>query len=230
MRMRILGMTAAVLLGVSAVVLGQSAAAPGDARPAPVTFAKDVAPILYKNCVECHRPSMFAPMSLMTYEEARPWARSIKQRVVKREMPPWSADPAHGLFKNDPRLSQDEIDTIAAWVDGGRAERQRHATCRRADASPRAGRSATPDAVFTMTEEFKVPADGTIPYRTSRFRPTSPKTSGSRPSRSDRAIARVVHHVIAYDAACGRNRATNGQPARHAELGGTTPNKPGVSV
>ena len=90
-----------------------------------MTFAKDVAPILYKNCVECHRPSMFAPMSLMTYEEARPWARAIKQRVVKREMPPWSADSPAGMFKNDPRLSQNDIDTIAAWVDGGRAEGQR---------------------------------------------------------------------------------------------------------
>ena len=62
---------------------------------------------------------MFGPMSLMTYDETRPWARSIKQRVVKREMPPWSADPAHGVFKNDPRLSQKDIDTIAAWVDAG---------------------------------------------------------------------------------------------------------------
>ena len=85
----------------------------------PVTYAKDVAPILYKNCTECHRPAMSAPMSLMTYDEVRPWARAIKQRVVKREMPPWSADPAHGTFKNDPSLSQKEIDTIAAWVDAG---------------------------------------------------------------------------------------------------------------
>jgi len=69
-----------------------------------VTFAKDVAPILYKNCVDCHRPTMFAPMSLVTYEDARPWARAIKQRVVRKEMPPWSADAPIGTFKNDPRL------------------------------------------------------------------------------------------------------------------------------
>src|SRR5919107_56988 len=87
------------------------------AADAPVTFSKDVAPILYKSCVECHRPTMFAPMSLMTYEEARPWARAIKQRVVRREMPPWTADAPHGLFKNDPSLTAQEIDTIAAWVD-----------------------------------------------------------------------------------------------------------------
>src|SRR3954454_8920822 len=93
-----------------------SAAAAADR---PVTFTKDVAPILYKSCVECHRPTMFAPMSLITYEEARPWARSIKQRVVARVMPPWGAAPAHGTFKNDPRLSDKEVETIAAWVDAG---------------------------------------------------------------------------------------------------------------
>src|SRR5882672_11645886 len=97
------------------------AALPALARAAdtPVTFTKDVAPILYKSCIECHRPTMFAPMSLVTFDDARPWARSIKQRVVSRAMPPWGADPAHGAFKNDPRLSQSEIDIITAWVDAG---------------------------------------------------------------------------------------------------------------
>src|ERR1700740_342919 len=100
------------VLAVSVLCAGLSGVA--RAADAPVTFAKDVAPILYKNCVECHRPSMFAPMSLLTYEERRPWARAIKQRVAKREMPPWSPDPPAGTFKNDPRLSQQDIDTIAA--------------------------------------------------------------------------------------------------------------------
>jgi hypothetical protein len=69
-----------------------------------VTFNKDVAPILFKNCAECHRPNDIAPMSLITYKEARPWARSIKEKVVTREMPPWSADPHYGEFSNDKRL------------------------------------------------------------------------------------------------------------------------------
>src|SRR5438552_14352327 len=91
------------------------------ATDTPVTFTKDVAPILYKSCVECHRPTMFAPMSLITYEEVRPWARAIRQKVSKRDMPPWSADQPIGVFKNDPRLSEQEIDTIVKWVDGGAA-------------------------------------------------------------------------------------------------------------
>src|SRR5262245_6899203 len=86
---------------------------------APPTFTKDVAPILYKNCAECHRPSGMAPMSLMTFEDARPWARAVKQKVVAREMPPWGADPTIGKFSNDVSLKPSEIETIAAWVDGG---------------------------------------------------------------------------------------------------------------
>jgi hypothetical protein len=86
-----------------------------------VTFTKDVAPILQRSCVTCHRSGQSAPMSLMTYEDARPWSRSIKNRVVAREMPPWHIDRHVGIqkFKNDPSLSDSEIATIVAWVDGG---------------------------------------------------------------------------------------------------------------
>jgi len=83
---------------ISAVLAAVSVCAATSARAADgaPTFAKDVAPIFYKACVECHRPTMFAPMSLMTYDDARPWARSIKQRVVARAMPPWGSDAPHG--------------------------------------------------------------------------------------------------------------------------------------
>ncbi len=88
-----------------------------------VTFTKDVAPILQRTCVKCHRPGQSAPMSLLTYEDARPWARSIKTRVASREMPPWHLDRNVGIqqFKNNPSLSDAEIATIVAWVDGGTA-------------------------------------------------------------------------------------------------------------
>src|SRR5213082_3208425 len=99
-------------------------ATPAFAAGAP-TFSRDVAPILYKNCVECHRPAAMAPMSLLTYEDARPWARAIKQKVVARQMPPWGADPSIGTFANDISLKQADVDTIAAWVDGGAPEGSR---------------------------------------------------------------------------------------------------------
>ena len=88
---------------------------------AQVTFTKDVAPILHRSCVRCHRPGDIASMSLLTYAEARPWARAIKDRVVKREMPPWFLDRNIGIqkYKNDPSLSDEEIATIVRWVDAG---------------------------------------------------------------------------------------------------------------
>jgi hypothetical protein len=88
---------------------------------AEVTFTKDVAPILAVRCQSCHRPDTFAPMSLLTYEEARPWAKSIRQKVVAREMPPWYIDKNVGVrhFKNDVSLTDQEIATIVQWVDNG---------------------------------------------------------------------------------------------------------------
>jgi len=86
-----------------------------------VTFTKDVAPILEARCQSCHRPNTFAPMSLLTYEDVRPWAKSIKQKVVAREMPPWYIDRNVGVrhFKNDVSLTDQQIATIVQWVDNG---------------------------------------------------------------------------------------------------------------
>src|SRR5262245_59463724 len=89
------------------------------AGPDSVTFHKNVLPILERNCQTCHRPGQSAPMSLLTYEQARPWARAIKQAVSSRKMPPWSANPAYGHFSNDRSLKQSDIDTLVAWADSG---------------------------------------------------------------------------------------------------------------
>src|SRR2546429_9458169 len=84
-----------------------------------VTFTKDVAPILHAKCVTCHRAGEVAPMALLTYQDARPWARAIKDKVVALQMPPWFADPAVGSFANDARLSARGIAAIRQWVDCG---------------------------------------------------------------------------------------------------------------
>jgi hypothetical protein len=89
---------------------------------AQTTFNKDVLPILQKNCQTCHRPGQVAPMSFLTYESTRPWAKAIKLQVTTRQMPPWNADPRYGHFANDRSLEQADIDTIAAWVDQGAPE------------------------------------------------------------------------------------------------------------
>src|SRR4029078_11762211 len=115
--------TRTVFLSLAAVV-GLAVAAPSARAagvPAAPPFTKDVAPIMMRSCVQCHRPGQVAPMSLLTYEDARPWARSIKTRVGKREMPPWNLDTTVGIREilDDPSLSDREIQTIAAWVDHG---------------------------------------------------------------------------------------------------------------
>src|ERR1051326_4335338 len=128
-----------------------------------VTFSRDVAPIFYKNCVACHRPNDLAPMSLLTYEEARPWARSIKEKVVNREMPPWQADPHYGQFANDKRLSQADVDIIVAWVDGG----AREGDLRDLPPAPRFNddwQIGKPDLILSMQEEYTVEANGPDEY------------------------------------------------------------------
>ena len=87
-----------------------------------VTYSKDVAPILNKSCVECHRAGEAAPMAFTSYKEVRPWAKAIRQQVVTHTMPPWFADPHFGIFKNDRRLSQREIDIVSNWVLAGAPE------------------------------------------------------------------------------------------------------------
>jgi len=89
--------------------------------PAP-TFSKDVAPIFYQRCVACHHPNDIAPMSLLDYKSARPWAKAIREAVLARKMPPWFADPHFGSFANDARLTAGEIETIKIWVDQGARE------------------------------------------------------------------------------------------------------------
>jgi hypothetical protein len=117
----------AVMAKLIAIAIGAALALPLTAnaqsaasKPAP-TFTKDVAPIFQEKCEACHRPDSIAPMSLVTFEEARPWARSIKSRVASRQMPPWHLDKSVGIqqYKNDRSLSDTQIDTIVKWVDAG---------------------------------------------------------------------------------------------------------------
>ena len=101
---------------------GSLAAGAAEQAKPPLTFSHDVAPILYQHCVACHHPGDIAPMSLLTYKDARPWAAAIKEAVSTRQMPPWRADPAIGHWSNDPRLTEKEIETIRSWAEGAKLE------------------------------------------------------------------------------------------------------------
>ena len=151
------------ILAVASTV-GVSTQTPAPAAATAPTFHKDVAPILNANCVSCHRPGEIGPMSFLTYESTRPWARSIKDKVVKREMPPWAADPHDSMkFRNDRSLSQKDIDTLVAWANGG-APRGNPADGPPAPTFASGWQLGEPDFVFEQPIEWTVKPDAQEPY------------------------------------------------------------------
>jgi mono/diheme cytochrome c family protein len=145
---------------IAACVAGGAAVA---ADSAPVTFNKDVLPVLQKHCQNCHRPGEVAPMSLLTYSDARPWAKAIKNAVVSGKMPPWFADPKVGHFKNVRMLTPAEIQTLSAWADNGAPEGD--AKDKPAPLTFHDGWNIKPDIIVEMPKPFELPATGTINYK-----------------------------------------------------------------
>ena len=194
-----------------------------------VTFYKDVLPVLQQRCQECHRPGEAAPMSLLTYKDARPWAKAIREAVLTKKMPPWFADPAHGKFANDRSLPESEKRTLAAWADGGALE-----------GNPKDGPKplefadgwtiGKPDLVLEVPVDYQVPASGTVDYTYFVVPTGSPRISGSRRSKCGRAIGRW-----SITSCCSRVRRVRGSwrreigravrpaEARRADAGGHRP-------
>ncbi|HSB12739.1 MAG TPA: DUF3471 domain-containing protein [Blastocatellia bacterium] len=186
---------AAAFMAASCIALSPVAGASGP--PKAVTFSKDVAPIFYKHCADCHRPNDMAPMSLLSYNAARPWARSIKEKVVTRQMPPWHADPHYGQFSNDRRLTNQEIETIAAWVDQG-AKEGNPRDLPPAPSFPDGWKIGKPDIVLSMQEEYTLEATGSDEYINFTM-PTSFKEDvWIRAAEIHPGNKKVVHHVIAF--------------------------------
>src|SRR5687767_8333904 len=119
MTTKLLVTAAALAVVIAPAMSAQTQTRGGEGVP---TFSKDVAPVLFANCTTCHRPGEIAPMSLLTFKDARPWARSIAEQVKNGTMPPWHADPAVGQFANERRLTEAQKSTIARWVDAGAPE------------------------------------------------------------------------------------------------------------
>jgi mono/diheme cytochrome c family protein len=162
-----------------------------------VTFTKDVAPIFFKNCAQCHRPDDIAPFSVLSYKDTRPWAKSIKEQVVKREMPPWHADPHYGQFQNEMRLTQAEIDTITAWVDGGAKE----GNPKDLPALPKASETweiGQPDVVLTMPQAFELPAKGADDYLYFRVPTNFTEDKWIQAAEFRPGNKRVVHHAVVF--------------------------------
>jgi hypothetical protein len=183
------------LLAAALVVLSTTMASSGIKKE--VTFNKDIAPIIYKNCAECHRPNDIAPMALMTYKEARPWARSIKEKVLTRDMPPWSPDPKYGEFANDHRLAKNDIDTIVAWVDQGAKE----GNIKDLPAAPEfleGWNIGKPDVVFYLPQEYTVPASGVVEYKYFKVPTNFKEDKWIQAAEIRPGVRGVVHHIIVF--------------------------------
>ncbi|MGH9837059.1 MAG: DUF3471 domain-containing protein, partial [Blastocatellia bacterium] len=162
-----------------------------------ITFTKDIAPIFFKNCAECHRAGEAAPFSVLSYKEVRPWAKSIREKVVNKEMPPWHADAHIGQFKNDRRLSQAEIDTITAWVDGGAAE----GNPKDLPPAPKFAEGwsiGKPDLVLEMKEEYTVAAEGPDEYQYFTISTGFTEDKYVTMAEARPGNRQVVHHILAF--------------------------------
>lgn len=177
----------------ASIALAQTAGPRSQERP---TFSHDVAPIFYKHCVTCHHPGDIAPMSLLTYKDARPWAAAIREQVVSRKMPPWLADPAIGHWSNDPRLSAAEIQTIRAWAENSAPEGDPQ-EMPAAPSFPDGWKIGKPDAVFSIpvhTLEAKGPDEYTyvdVPtnFKEDRWIVAAELRPGNR---------KIVHHAHVF--------------------------------
>ena len=164
------------------------------------TFSKDVAPILNKNCVSCHREGDIAPMPLLTYEQARPWAKSIREKVSRGQMPPWHADAPRGVFSNDRRLTEAEKETLIAWVDAG-APAGNPKDLPPAPKFTEGWEIGKPDVVLTMTKPYQVPANGTIAYQYVAIPTNFTEDKWVQAIEVRPGVRSVVHHILVFSKA-----------------------------
>jgi mono/diheme cytochrome c family protein len=189
-----------VMAGVASARLGAEAPKSAQTTTASAsgpTFSKDVAPIFFRNCTNCHRPGEIAPMSLLTFKDARPWAKSIATQVAKGAMPPWHADPAHGAFLNDRRLTDAEKDTIVKWTNSGAPEGN-PADMPAAPAYATEWTIGKPDAIFSMQEDYPIPAEGRIAYQYFEVPTTFTEDKWIQAMEVRAGDPAVLHHVLVY--------------------------------
>ena len=161
------------------------------------TFTKDVAPILYENCVSCHRAGEIGPMPLIAYQEVRPWAKAIKTQVTTRVMPPWGADPQHGRFRNDRSLSDAEIATIASWVDAG-APKGNDADLPAVPSFTSGWSGGQPDVVVEMPVDFDIPAEGQVDVTDFYVKAPFTQDAFIKALEVRPGVPEAVHHAGVY--------------------------------
>jgi mono/diheme cytochrome c family protein len=186
----------ALCLALTGAFLIQKAGNANGKIAAQLTFSKDVAPILFNNCAGCHQPGETAPMALLSYKQTRPWAKSIREVVANRTMPPWYADPKHGEFANDRRLSQKDIDTIVAWVDQGANEGDPKDLPAAPTLRQEGWAIGKPDVEFPLPQSYKIPTDGTVDYQHFVVHTNFTEDKYIQAAEIKRGNPALVHHVI----------------------------------
>jgi hypothetical protein len=161
------------------------------------TFYKDVAPILDAHCQSCHRPGEIAPMSLITYQQVRPWAKAMRQAVITKQMPPWFAVKGIGKFSNDPSLSDAEIETISKWAEKG-APAGRVEDAPPAHSWTHGWNIASPTHIIEMPKAVSIPAKGDVEY-TYEIVPTHfAKDTWVHMAEIRPSSRQNVHHAVVY--------------------------------
>jgi hypothetical protein len=183
---------ALVWLGGATFAGGQAPAS----SPVP-TFSRDVAPILFKNCTSCHRPGEIAPMSLLSYAEARPHAKAIRDEISEGHMPPWHAEAPTGTFLNERGLSDDEKRVLMRWANNGAPEGN-PADLPPTPRYPDGWAMGTPDVVLEMQEEYKVPAEGVIEYEYFYIPTNFTEAKWVQAIEVRPGNREVVHHALAF--------------------------------
>jgi len=161
------------------------------------TFSRDVTPILFKNCVSCHRPGEMAPMSLLTYAQARPFARSIREKVELGTMPPWHAEAPAGTFLNERQLTSTEKGILVRWASNGAPEGDPK-DMPPVPSFPTGWTIGTPDAIFTMAKPYDVPASGEIAYQFVQIPTNFTEDKWAQAIEIRPGVRSVVHHVLVF--------------------------------
>src|SRR5579859_1254736 len=182
--------SAILLMGRGLPLSAQSTA------PTP-TFSKDIAPIIYQHCASCHRAGEIAPMSLLSYDEVRPWAAAIRTKVATGAMPPWHSAAPRGQFSNDRRLSDAEKDLIMRWVAGGAPKGDVK------DQPPLPvfedkWEIGKPDAIITMPEPYVVPASGVLAYQNIMVPTNFTEDKWVQAIEVRPGTRSVVHHILVF--------------------------------
>lgn len=220
-------MTSLCKTGAFALAALTSAVAGNTTGTANPTFSKDVAPILYKRCVECHRPGEAGPMALRTYAEVRPWAKAIKQAVVTRLMPPWDADPAVNHFANDRRLTDAELATVVKWVDSSAPEGDPKDLPKLPEFT-RGWAIGKPDVVIDTGKDFAIPAQGIINYQYFKVDPGFKEDTWVQAAEVRPQQRAQVHHILVFVQEGGK-RVTRGGDQFSDMLIGYAPGVPTIT-